>query len=131
MTYDCAIESRGAYLHAKATGDHTAENARRFLADVYEASVQKKCRSVLLELNLMGASLSMLEIYDVIAGGSLRGQLFDRIAYVDASVDRDPARIRFAETVARNRGVNVKLFHNVEEAERWLSAGDVSKRPSR
>ena len=134
MTYDLAIESRGSYLHAKATGDHTAENARRFLAEVYEATVQKKCRSVLLELDLMGPSLPMVEIYDVIAEGSKRGQMLERIAYVDASAERDPARIRFAENVAMNRGVNVRLFRTVEEAERWLCAGDVStsgRRPSR
>jgi hypothetical protein len=28
---------------------------------------------------------------------------------------------RFAETVAVNRGVNVRLFESVATAERWLS----------
>jgi hypothetical protein len=34
----------------------------------------------------------------------------------------DPEGARFAETVALNRGVNVRLFAGVEEARRWLDA---------
>ena len=120
MEYSLSLEEKPSYLHAKATGPHTPENARAFLADVYEACVQKSCRVLLLEMSFTGPSLSMVKIFDVIAEGSLRGSMLKRIAYVDASTERDPTRMRFAETVAVNRGVNVRLFRTVEEAECWL-----------
>jgi hypothetical protein len=43
-----------------------------------------------------------------------------RIAYVEGGSEHDPQEARFAETVARNRGVNVRLFWAVEDAEIWL-----------
>jgi hypothetical protein len=79
---------------------------------------------LLLEMSLSGSSLPMAKIFDVIAEGSRRGQKLERIAYVDASAERDPARMRFAETVAVNRGVNVRLFRSLDEAERWLCSGE-------
>lgn len=35
---------------------------------------------------------------------------------------RFPEKMKFAETVAMNRGVNVRLFHDLETADAWLSA---------
>jgi hypothetical protein len=45
----------------------------------------------------------------------------DRIAYVDST--RDLTEAYFAETVAMNRGVNVRLFPNVAAAASWLTQG--------
>ena len=43
-----------------------------------------------------------------------------KIAYVDTS-QRDPDKMKFAETVAQNRGVNVRLFRDGDAARQWLS----------
>lgn len=45
-----------------------------------------------------------------------------RIAYVDVNEDHNSALMKFAETVAVNRGINIRLFENVHDAERWLIA---------
>jgi hypothetical protein len=54
------------------------------------------------------------------------GRNLRKIAYVDDSIDFDPGMPVFAETVAVNRGVNVRLFQNVELAEEWLLRGSDS-----
>ena len=120
MPYHLTIEENPSYLHAKVTGTHNAENARRFLVEVHEACVRGNYSAVLLEMNLSGPSLSTVSIFDVISERSPDALKLKRIAYVDAGSERDPRQARFAETVARNRGVRVRLFRNVDDAERWI-----------
>jgi stage II sporulation SpoAA-like protein len=124
MSYQLTIEEKPRYLHLTATGTHTAENARRFLFDAYEASLKRNSTAVLLELNFVGSSLPAGRIFDIVTEGSRRAAQLRRIAYVDRSSERDPTSMQFAATVAMNRGVNVQLFRDLESAERWLCAND-------
>ena len=117
MTYDLTVERKPTYLHVAAAGTRSAENARRFLVDAYRASIEHKCDSLFLEMKLSGPSLSLASIFSVIAERSPDGATLKRIAYLDERTDD----AEFAELVARNRGVNVQLFHSLSDAERWLS----------
>jgi hypothetical protein len=117
------IEERPGYLHVKVTGARTPENALRFLEEAYAACVEKGRSALLLESNLSGPSLDTASIYRVVLQKVEDGAKLAKIAYVVASVD-DPAMPMFAETVARNRGVNARLFQSVEAAARWLEGGD-------
>ena len=74
---------------------------------------------VLLEMALTGPSLDTLSVFRVISERSPFGLRFRRMAYVERSENLEKAR--FAETVAKNRGVNVRLFASLEEAAGWLS----------
>jgi len=116
--YEITIQVREGYLHATVHGDHTPENALRFLREVYEACMKHRIDSVLLEMRLEGPTMGTVNIFSVVQERSTAGRELRRIAYVDGG--RDPAKAKFAETVARNRGVNVRLFATVEEAKKWL-----------
>lgn len=120
MSYDLTIEEQPSYLHAKVSGTHNAENAHRFLMDVHEAWVQRNSSAVLLEMKLCGPSLGVLSIFNIISERAPYAYGLKQIAYVDACSEHDPEQARFAETVARNRGVNVRLFQTVDEAAGWL-----------
>jgi hypothetical protein len=89
------------------------------LREVREACTRHGVSAVLLEVNFSGPSLAAGSIYNVISQGSADGKSLRKVAYVDVS-GRDPGKIKFAETVAVNRGVNVRLFASAEEAARWL-----------
>ncbi|HXF79392.1 MAG TPA: hypothetical protein VN598_11050 [Usitatibacter sp.] len=106
------------YLHATVWGEHTPENASRFLREVYEACLANRKDSVLLDMRLDGPTMGTSSIFSVVQERSGDGRGLRRIAYVDGA--RDPEKAKFAETVARNRGVNVRLFATVEEAKEWL-----------
>jgi hypothetical protein len=69
---------------------------------------------------LTGPSMSTTSIFDVIAERAPDGLKLRRIAYVDRSPELSSAY--FAETVAMNRGVNVRLFADAAEAASWLTA---------
>ena len=121
MDYHLTITERGSYLHAAVSGPNTRENALRFLKEAYEACVARGKTSVLLEMALTGPSLDTSSIFAVIAERSGDGAKLRRIAYVDLSEARDDGKARFAETVAVNRGVNVRFFRDVAEAQKWLA----------
>ena len=122
MSYHLSIEEHPAYVHARATGDMTPENALRFLVESNGACTARGKRRLLLEFGFTGPSLNGGSIYDIVSARSSHGAVFERIAYVDVSSERNSEHKRFAETIARNRGVNVRLFPSLEEARQWLSS---------
>ena len=116
--YALTIYVLPAYLHAKVVGERTPENARRYFEEVHAACVKHDCWKTLLEMNFTGPSMNTTDIYRVISGRSMEGAKLRKIAYVDSSVDQEQAK--FAETVAINRAVKVRLFNTIADAARWL-----------
>jgi len=120
--YRLTTKERHGYLHASVVGLRTAENAQRFLREAYEACVKKGYSALLLEMGLTGPALDMASVFRVIANRAPDGAKLRRIAYIEPSPTDLPAGL-FAETVANNRGVNVRLFKDLEAADRWLVDG--------
>jgi hypothetical protein len=121
--YRLTLEEHPGYLHATAEGKRTPENVRRFLEDAYRACVEKDRSSLLLEMRLSGPTLETTAIFNVISQRATDGAKLRRIAYIDP-LTSSMAQARFAETVAVNRGVNVRLFADVETAARWLAGAE-------
>ena len=117
--YEFIVEERPGYVHAIARGERTAENTLRALQDVGAACRRLDRGEVLLEMALSGPSLDMTSILKVISERSQAGTRLRKIAYFERSPDK-PGRAGFAETVAINRGVNVRLFNERDAAIRWL-----------
>jgi hypothetical protein len=117
--YQVTIDERPTYLHTKVVGPRTPENAIRYLEEVYAACLRTGKTRVLLEMAFSGPSLGPSGIMRVVSERSADGAKLRKIAYVEASMD-GLQRAKFAETVAINRAVNVRLFATVEEAVRWL-----------
>lgn len=117
--YRLVLDERPTYLHATVTGARTPGNALRYFREVYEACLRTGLRDVLLEMAFTGPSLGAPGVFNVISQASPDGAKLGRIAYVEASPD-GPGKAQFAETVARNRAVNVRLFPDVAAAARWL-----------
>jgi hypothetical protein len=117
--YQLTIEDRPTYLHAKVVGPRTPENAIRYLEEVHAACLRAGRSQVLPEMALSGPSLGPSGILRVVSERSADGSKLRKIAYVEASMDGQQ-RAEFAETVAINRAVNVRLLDAVEDAVRWL-----------
>lgn len=121
IPYQLTLDERPAFLHAKVAGERTPENAMRCLDEVYQACVRTGIANVLLEMAFTGPSLGAPGIIKVIEHASANGARLGRIAYVEASLD-GRQRAKFAETVAVNRAVNVRLFDDAEQAAAWLAS---------
>lgn len=120
--YRLIIQEQPVYLHATVTGTHNAVNALRFLTESFTECLKVGQTALLLEFNLSGPSLDSSSIFDVVSQRTAMAAKLRKIAYYDNS-ERDPEKVKFAETVARNRGVNVRLFRDLNEAKRWLTEG--------
>jgi hypothetical protein len=119
MTYTLTIEQKPTYLHAVVTGRNTAENVERYIDEVFGECKARGCWQVLIEERLEGPRLGALEVFEIVSRGSSRFVgLATAIAYVDVNAVGDT--MRFAEDVAVNRAMPVKVFESVEDAEEWL-----------
>lgn len=119
MSYKLTIREEGAYLHAVVTGVNSKENVASYLNDILEACTIRNCSRVLIEERLEGPRLGTMDVFQIAAEGSSRalGQI-DAIAYVDVNAKGD--MMKFAETVAVNRGLPVTVFTSVIDAAKWL-----------
>lgn len=119
MSFSLKIEKKKDYLHAIVTGQNTPENVAGYLDAVVEACKSANCRRLLVEERLEGDRLATMEVFRIASEGSARSfGTLRAVAYVDENGEGD--RMQFAETVAVNRGMPVRFFEAVADAEKWL-----------
>ena len=122
MAHQLRVEHRGAYLHAVVEGDNTPEDVAEYLADVRRACEASGCPRVLVEENLRGPSLRTMEIFAIAEkGGANAAGAITMVAYLDVNSEHAAKDMEFAANVAANRGLNVRVFTDLREAEKWLS----------
>mgnify|MGYP000392020987 CR=1 FL=1 len=74
----------------------------------------------LIEERLTGRRLETWDVYQIASDHStLARGVLRTIAFVDVNAGGE--LMKFAETVANNRGVPMRLFATVAEAEAWLA----------
>jgi hypothetical protein len=89
------------------------------LNDIRHECTSRGCPRVLIEERLEGPRLGTLDVFQIAADGSSRALgIFEAIAYVDVNAEGD--MMKFAEDVAANRFLPVKVFSSVSDAEKWL-----------
>lgn len=123
MEYKIDIEERAGHLFVNVWGRNTTESITRYSNDVREACMRLGQTRILIVVNLIGENLSLLDVYrSVSAGSELARDMGMRVAYVDANPERTTDNMNLAEDVAATRGIDVRTFRSVAEAEKWLLA---------
>ena len=113
------MTEKPGYLHVVVTGQNTLENVELYLRELNRACVARGFTRVLIEEKLAGRRLETWDVYQIASQGSIDGSgQFEALAYVDHNAHGD--LMRFAETVANNRGIPLNVFATVQEAEAWL-----------
>ena len=120
MAFELRLEPKQGYLHAVVTGDNTREDVFGYLRELLHACQLRHVTRVLIEERLTGPRLGPVDVFDIAVQGSTEavGSLMT-IAYVDVHAVGDT--MKFAENVAVNRGLPVRIFATVAEAEQWLA----------
>jgi len=121
MAHALRVQHKRNYLHITVTGDNTPKDVEQYLSEVREACIAEKCPHVLIEENLRGPGLGLLEMFKVIAGAARPSTEVSCIAYVDVNPEHQLSAQKFAETVATNRGMIVRVFEDLPKAEEWLA----------
>jgi hypothetical protein len=121
VSYELSVEDKGQYLHFKVTGENGFETVRSYLTEIAQRCIEHNISSVLVEENLTGPGLKLLDIFRLAEEGSQKGaHQFRRVAYIDLNQEHSEMNTKFAATVASNRGLNVRIFSTVQEAEDWM-----------
>ncbi len=119
MSYKLTVIQKPAYLHVTVTGMNSRENVARYFEEIQLECTKRDCHRVLIEERLEGPRLDTLDVFQTASEGSRRALgNFGAIAYVDVNAEGD--LMKFAETVAANRFLPVKVFSSVRDAEKWL-----------
>ena len=119
MTFQLTLTEKPGYLHAVVTGQNTLENVVTYLRELHKECAERGIHRVLIEERLTGRRLETWDVYQIASEGSLRGSgSFASVAYVDVNAHGD--LMKFAETVANNRGIPLNVFATIEEADAWL-----------
>ncbi len=117
--YHLEFESRPEYLYALLTAEEDSlELSISYWKEVSQNCKKIKCEKLLVEEDIPKNAISMFEMYEFV-NQVIMELLNINIAFVDSYIDQMEAN-KFAELVATNRGVSVKVFNNFDEAERWL-----------
>jgi hypothetical protein len=119
VTYSLTVDEKPTHLHVVVTGSNTRGTVERYLADLLRECQVRNCFRILLEERLEGPRLNTVDVFQIVARGTERTPgLLSAVAFVDVNAEGD--LMRFAETVAVNRGFPLKVFSNVADAEKWL-----------
>lgn len=112
-------------LKVNAAGEFSLEEAKRAFLEMLEAVARHQAKKVLLDgRNVKGEPEDLERFYygEFAAAETTRlvkeHRIVPRFAYVINEPLRDPQR--FGETVAVNRGMNIKIFETPEDAFEWL-----------
>jgi urocanate hydratase len=122
MSYTLTITQEADYLHALVTGTNSKENVAAYLEELRRECYARNSFRVLIEERLEGPRLRTMEVYQIVSEGGLSQVRIDAMAYVDVNAEGD--LMKFAETLAVNRGLPVRLFSSVANARKWLSEED-------
>jgi hypothetical protein len=120
MPYQLQITEKPTYLHAVVIGKNTVENVTGYLKELLRECEARQYFNVLIEERLTGRRLETWDVYQIASDHStLARGVLRTIAFVDVNAGGE--LMKFAETVANNRGVPMRLFATVAEAEAWLA----------
>ena len=121
MPYELSTVPLDNYLHVKVRGQNDTTTVNAYLLDVARLCRKHKYSAVLIEEFLSGPSLSMADIFNIIRNRSSDAWFLSHIAYVDTNSEHDFGQMKFAEMVALNEGVQVRMFQDLKAAHDWLA----------
>ena len=121
------------FLRVNAMGTFSLEESMRTFLEMLEAVARHKVEKVLFDGRGLTGELEVMERFyygEFVAQAVMRfaarsASPAPRFAYVLKEPVLDPRR--FGETVATNRGMNVKAFDNLEDALEWLEMAPANK----
>jgi hypothetical protein len=111
------VSSGGGRLHVRFTADIKMTDMHRLYGEIRKQAVAEEATELLIDASAYQKKLGVLGRLQMILAfvANLRGF---RVAGVISEANIDPNRL--GETMARNRGANVKVFTTLPEAVAWL-----------
>jgi len=107
------------YLRAQLSGTWNVDEFPSHVDLIAKECQERKQTLLLIDFaSLIWNRVSTLDRYRMGQGAEQLAGKVARVAVLARTDQIDPGR--FGERVARNRGINVKVFINLDEARHWL-----------
>jgi hypothetical protein len=126
MSIQQNMHFQSGLLSVDASGEFSLEDAKQAFLELLKAIAQYQAEKILFDgRNVKGKPGDLERFYygeftaSKTHGIVVEHQILPRFAYVMHQPLRDPTRL--GETVAVNRGMNVKTFETPEDAIEWLT----------
>lgn len=120
--YRLTFEHRPSYLYAYVEGDEDSyEISAMYWRETASECKTHKYTKVLIVEDIVENG-TMAEAYQLSSDLPQMGYLGIKVAFVDKYLEQQELN-QFGELTAVNRGINGKVFNDIDEAEKWLLAG--------
>ena len=119
MVKDLRIIQKKAYIHFDFTGEFSQETGKQCIDAMVEVCSRSQISKALLDCRNMTGEIQVLESFMVARYGVQMIGSISKFALVGREDQMFPDN--FVENVAVNRGINLKLFTDVEKAIGWLT----------
>lgn len=118
-SYQITFERRPEYLYAFVTAEtEDQEMSVAIWEEILEEFDPDKCEKIMVEQDIPEINVTYFEKYECV------NRLVPELRRIDvAFVDKYSEQMelnKFTELVATNRGLTVKVFIDLDEAEKWL-----------
>ncbi len=117
------VEVKVDHLLAVFSGIFEFKTNRDLLVDILMECVTNKKNRVLFDLRLLKGNMTTYERYDIASYIANLSRQYIETSKIQIAVVGNPPLIdpnRFGETVAKNRGLNIKVSNEMDEALEWL-----------
>src|SRR5262245_21691639 len=118
MSIRLQMEDTPGYMVARFTGEGKAEEALLNFEQIAEQCNRTNNKKLLIDCTKAKTDISIMDLYEQGVGAKLFNRYGIKIAVVVSEDKLEPEK--FAEMVARNRGVDACVFTDYQTAEEWL-----------
>lgn len=118
--YSLKMENQAGYLEAHITGKRTRETVSVLTGEIARTCFESQCSRILVDARGFEGFLGVFDSYHIVTQDfpKLRGRGIQKVAFIDREVPG--MRGWFFETVAVNRGFNLRVFADRKPALEWL-----------
>lgn len=119
MAIHYGFEVKGDLLVVTTSGfDETLADAEQYTVDIIDACNTNACQRVLCDEREFEYRLDTVDTYQLAEFAAEAAPRVRRVAIVTGAANLEDGK--FYETVARNRGLYVRIFGSMEAARAWL-----------
>ena len=118
MSDQVEIVKKKDYLLVTVSGIFSPELSMKSIDAMVTAAKKEDCTKILLDCRSLGGEIGVLERFETGRYGALTIPRTIKIALLGRKDQVSPDK--FFQTVARNRGVNLTVFTENDEAIGWL-----------
>ena len=102
-------------------GDLSQQDALRVQQEASKRQKEHGIRGILVDARLARSRMSTIDRFELLSSFQERFSSTTKHAVVYSPGNHDLSEVTFAENVAFNRGVRLKMFTDIDEARDWLS----------